>query len=357
MRILVLGGTGAMGKPVVEILARRGHDVFVTSRKQHAEENPHIKYILGNANDDDIIKQILNKPYDAIIDFMVYTTQKFESRVNLLLDSTKQYLFLSSARVYADQGKRKITEQSPRLLDTTNDIEYKKTDEYALAKAREENILLDSQNKNWTIIRPYITYNDERLQLGVLEKEMWLYRALRGKSIVFSQDIADHVTTLTYGYDVALRIADLIGKEEALGEVFHITTDESICWSQVLDIYLQTVEKVIGKRPKVYMLRDASLIAKVCHNQYQIKYDRLFDRKFDNQKIQDVTREERLFLPAEVGLKKCLEQFIKKNTEFRSINWRLEGAMDKLSGEKERIRNIPGYKNKGRYILHRYIKS
>lgn len=51
------------------------------------------------------------------------------------------------------------------------DEDYIKTDEYALQKARQENILLGSKYKNWTIIRPYITYNKERLQLGVLEKK------------------------------------------------------------------------------------------------------------------------------------------------------------------------------------------
>ena len=40
-------------------------------------------------------------------------------------------------------------------------------------------------------------------QLGVLEKELWLYRALNGRTIVFSKDIAEKSTTLTYGYDVA----------------------------------------------------------------------------------------------------------------------------------------------------------
>ena len=41
----------------------------------------------------------------------------------------------------------------------------------ALQKAREENLLLKSDSRNWTIIRPYITYYDERLQLGVFEKK------------------------------------------------------------------------------------------------------------------------------------------------------------------------------------------
>ena len=53
----------------------------------------------------------------------------------------------------------------------------------------EENLLFNSEKNNFTIIRPTITYNTQRLQLGVLEKENWLYRALHGRAIVFSDDV------------------------------------------------------------------------------------------------------------------------------------------------------------------------
>ena len=72
-----------------------------------------------------------------------------------------------------------------RLLDVSHDSIYLKTDEYALAKARQEDILRKSGKNNWTIIRPYITYSESRLQLGVLEKEAWLYRALKGFQEMF----------------------------------------------------------------------------------------------------------------------------------------------------------------------------
>ena len=98
--------------------------------------------------------------------------------------------------VYAD-SKTLITEESPRLLDVCKDRSYLKTDEYALAKAREENILLESMQKNWTIIRPYITYNVERLQLGAIEKDIWLHRALHDRSIPLPKDVATHQTTMT----------------------------------------------------------------------------------------------------------------------------------------------------------------
>lgn len=161
--ILLLGGTGAMGNHLVQILNDGKHDVFVTSRSQR-QNRLGVTYIQGNAHDDNFLDQVLNmKRWDVIVDFMIYNTSEFACRVNLLLDACKQYVFLSSSRVYAD-SKEPITEQSPRLLDVCKDEEYLKTDEYALSKAREENVLFNSEYKNWTIIRPYITYSEIRLQ-------------------------------------------------------------------------------------------------------------------------------------------------------------------------------------------------
>ena len=144
-----------------------------------------------------------------------------------------------------------ITEETPRLLDVSTDEAYLKTDEYGLAKARQEDLLRDSGRKNWTVIRPSITFSEGRLQLGVLEKEAWLYRALHGRSIVFSEDIANKVTTMTYGWDVAKGIESIVSNPKALGEIFHITSKESFKWHEILTLYLNVLEQNLGKRPQV----------------------------------------------------------------------------------------------------------
>lgn len=355
MKILVLGGTGAMGTPLVEILADRNNDVYVTTRSKREASGKNVNYITGNAHENDFISSLLKQKFDVVIDFMSYTSQEFEERMDLFLNSTNQYIFFSSARVYADNEGKLITEASPRLLDAVNDSVYLQTDEYALAKAKEENLLQNSGKNNWTVIRPYITYNDDRLQLGVLEKEMWLRRALIGKSIVFCRDIADKYTTLTYGYDVALRIADIAGKSSAMGEIFHITTSQSIKWSEVLEIYLDVLTEKLNARPDVYWVDSFLTFSEKCFSEYQIKYDRLFDRRFDNSKIESEVHTGN-YTSVSDGLRKCVGNFVEKNTKnFGTVNWRTEGVFDRLTGEKSRIKNIAGWKNKVKYILYRYI--
>ena len=107
----------------------------------------------GDAQDDQFLEQLLEAKWGVIVDFMVYDTAKFAHRAPKLLAGTNQYVFLSSARVYAGTCDS-ITEDSPRLLDEVADKDFLETSDYSLAKARQENILRDSGKRNWTIIRP-----------------------------------------------------------------------------------------------------------------------------------------------------------------------------------------------------------
>lgn len=349
MKILILGGTGAMGSHLVKILSAENNTVFVTSRKKK-ESSEKIKYIEGNAHDISFLDSILKERFDCIVDFMIYETDEFKGRVQKFLSSCSQYVFLSSSRVYA-QSALPLTEDSPRLLDASTDREYLLTDEYALTKARQENVLFESKSRNWTIIRPYITYSENRLQLGVMEKEDWLFLALYGNALVFSKDISVHTTTLTYGYDVSRGIAAIIGKEKALGEAFHITgNDCSIKWSRVLEVYREVLEEN-GMAPAVYE-------AELCHRlknpggKYQVLYDRYFDRVFDNSKISGFI-DTATFLKPEEGLSRCLEDFLRrKDFLYTGIS---DFVSDSIKNYKIRIplSKINGTKQKVKYILSR----
>jgi nucleoside-diphosphate-sugar epimerase len=345
--ILILGGTGAMGCHLVDILTDRGITVHVTSRKI-CPNRPFVTYVQGNAHDWEFIQTLLyDRHWNVIVDFMVYTTAEFERRVKTMLSATEQYIYLSSARVYADT-RGPITEKSPRLLDVSMDAEYLKTDEYALSKARQEDVLRQSEKRNWTIIRPYITYSESRLQLGVLEKESWLYRALHGRSIVFSDDISVHTTTLTYGFDVANGIASIIGNKQALGETFHITTEKSLCWDEILQIYEEVLMKHLGRRPGVIFTKKSSNLS---FGKYQVVYDRMYDRTFDTTHIKKFIDTSSFLNPNE-GLRRCLSVFL-QNPKFDSIDWRAEACRDRISGEWASMCEIPTLKQKIKYLLYR----
>lgn len=351
MRVLVLGGTGAMGVHLVQLLSGNGIQTVVTSRQRKKTEK-NISYLQGNAHDIEFLQNILNTHWDVIVDFMVYTTVEFQERVTLLLGATSQYIFISSSRVYAG-SENLLTESSPRLLDISKDEDFMSTDEYSLSKARQEDILRDSGMKNWTIIRPYITYNEDRLQLGVLEKEEWLFRALHGRTIVFSNDICSKLTTMTYGFDVAKGIASIVGEKRTLGEAFHITSQKYCSWEDVLAVYLNVLEKCLGNKPKI-LLMELEQFLKNTKGKYQVLYDRLYHRKFDNSKIGQFV-DTSSFVTVDSGLAYCLETFLKK-PKFKYISGKTEALRDRVTGERTPLSQLIGIRQKLAYIYVRYIK-
>lgn len=351
-QILILGGTGAMGKNLVEVLRQQENiHIVVTSRQKH-KDTENVTYRQGDAHNIEWLQQILQeREWDAIVDFMIYTTEEFKQRIEILLEATKQYVFTSSSRVYADAGDQLITEESPRLLDVCQDKEYLQTDEYALTKARQENLLISNKQKNWTIVRPYITFSDHRLQLGVMEKEQWLIPALNNRPIVFSKDIAEHFTTMTDGLVVAKCIAALLTNPKAKGEIYHIASSESHRWKDILKWYIKVIQEETGSNPKVYYTDEWDFRLGGC--KYQLIYDRLYNRRFDNSKIcQLVSTEE--FEHTEECLKRAIKTFIGEyQSNETDLNQDLEYTRGIITNDFLPICKIRGRKRKIKVIAYK----
>lgn len=348
MKALILGGTGAMGVHLCQLLIEEGWQVYVSTRSERVG-NGRLTYIKGNAHDELFLKSLLElEEWDSIVDFMNYSTVEFKQRYELLVNSTKHYIYLSSSRVYAESIDP-ITEKSPRLLDVCNDWTFLQTDDYSLAKARQEDCLLNFKEKNWTIIRPYITYSNFRLQLTSAEKEDWLFCVLNNKPIIVSRDLLGKYTTLTYGYDVARGIYSLMGQVSSYGEIFNITTNESILWEEILENYLRVIEKKKGKRPTVmYREKWDSLIG---GDLYQVKWDRMYNRCFDNSKINQYI-DTNTFQKTLPTIASCLESFM-DTPRFDAISWPTKARQDRYVGVWTNLLDINDNRKRINYLLIR----
>lgn len=351
MRILILGGTGAMGIHVSHLLVQMGHQVVVTSRRQHASENSNLAYRVGNAKNQTFLNGLLTEHWDTIIDFMIWSTPEFKERVQSFLESTSQYVFLSSYRVYADSPL--IQENSPRLLDVIDDSEYLATDEYALAKARCEDMLFESGKSNWTIVRPAVTYDASgRFQLAVHESSTWLWRAVHHIPVPLPNAILDKQGTMTWGGDVAQMIALLIGNPVALGEAFTVSTSEHVSWRTIASVYADVVPLDVVDCPM-------NKFEKAHGAKYQIRYDRMYNRVIDNRKILKVTglRQEQLTDIRE-GLTRELQSYLQKcNDKICFDGPGRQGRFDKLVGGVPSLRSITRYGAEStlKYLIRRFV--
>ena len=101
-KALILGGTGTMGAYLTAHLLACGYKVDAFTMDDVTSDNPNLTYIKKNAKDLSILKEQLKNGYDAMIDFMHYSTPEFKERYALILDNVKRYIALSSYRVYDD---------------------------------------------------------------------------------------------------------------------------------------------------------------------------------------------------------------------------------------------------------------
>lgn len=321
-KYLILGGTGPIGNGVINLLSlMEDVVVYVTSRQTICSTKENVVFIKGNAHEMSFIVPLLKSyMWDAVIDCMIYPFFEFEAKMDMFLTNTKQYIYISSATVYAD-SESPITEDAAKLVDVCTDEAFVYSDIYPITKARQEKLLQKSKLQNWTIVRPYITYGDNRLQLGCMEKEYWLYGAIHHRPIVFAKDVADKYVTMTSCKDVGKSIVSLLGHPSSFGTDFNIVGNYSIKWYDVLNIYLDAIEKNAGYRPEVYMTQN--------YEQYQgggryedYKYDRLYNRIFDNSKLAEIVDASNFITPQE-GLANCVSTFL-RNPIFKSINFKSE---------------------------------
>ena len=77
-RILLLGGTGAIGKSLFKIFARWKSFYSICYFSKKIDNSGNIVYIQGDAHKENFLKSIFDnvKSIDVIVDFMVWSTDE-----------------------------------------------------------------------------------------------------------------------------------------------------------------------------------------------------------------------------------------------------------------------------------------
>jgi len=108
LKILVLGGTGLIGPPMVEYALARGHEVTLFNRgKTNTHLFPDVERINGDRNDDlsGLEKAVADgRRWDAVIDNTASIPRWVSESAGLLADAADLYLYTSSISAYADSS-------------------------------------------------------------------------------------------------------------------------------------------------------------------------------------------------------------------------------------------------------------
>lgn len=279
-KALFIGGTGTISTAITALAAQRGWELYLFNRGTREASVPKgVKIIKGDINDEAAAKKLLSgMRFDVVADFIVFSLEQLERDIRLFSGITDQYIFISSASAYQKPlVDPVITEDTPLVNPYWQYSRNKALCEERLLRAfREEGF-------PFTVVRPSHTYDERSLPIAVHGKNgsyQVVDRIRRGKKVIVPGD-GTSIWTVTHNSDFAKAFLGLMGNAHAVGQAFHITSDERLTWDQITQI----VARALGTTAKIAHI-PSDVLAKLCSDfEGSLIGDKSNSVWFDNEKI------------------------------------------------------------------------
>ncbi|HHV09656.1 MAG TPA: NAD-dependent epimerase/dehydratase family protein [Clostridiales bacterium] len=323
MKLLILGGVGVTGGSVTSRALELGYDVtLVNHGRDLSYQKMGAKYLIADFRDVAEMKEKLKgQSFDCVIDFFAFELEEVRKDYELFRGITKQFLFISTCVVY---GK------PLRCLPVREDAPlYNYRSPYGMNKAACERFLLDKYYEEGfpvTIVRPSHTYwTGEVIVPVATAKTQWTYidRMLRGKETIVPGD-GMSLWTVTHHKDFAKGVVGLIGKPQALGNAFHVTSD----WTQTWDTLVKNYGFALGIDPKILHM-SGDLLDKYYYKEPNWVVDKGQTIQFDNSKIKSVVPEFQCEIPHSLAARMCIEYY-EQHPERKIVDEAYNAQMDRL---------------------------
>jgi nucleoside-diphosphate-sugar epimerase len=326
MKILMIGGTGNISTATTELLVRQGHDLYLYCRGGDVHKEPKVEGVkiqYGDINDEEAVKGFLEHHiFDVVVDWIVFSPEQAKRDISLFKGKTSQYIYISSASVYQRPSKNYlVTEETPLENPFW---------EYSRKKIECEKILMEAYKKEGfpvTIIRPSLTYGDTIIPYAILS---WLKpwslidRMRKGKRVIVPGD-GTSLWVITHNSDFAKGIVGLMGKEKAIGEAFHITSDEVMTWEEVLN----QIAEVIGVEPKAVHISSEFIIAFMPEQLGGLTGDKSTSVIFDNSKLKRLVPDYEATMSFREGFTKTYT-YLNSHPELQVVDAKYEEAIDRI---------------------------
>jgi nucleoside-diphosphate-sugar epimerase len=285
MKVLFIGGTGLISSACAELALARGLELFILNRGQ-SKKCPlpaGATWLRGDVHGDSTVylPELSRYTFDAVVDWVAFTPADIERDLQLFSGRTGQFVFISSASAYQKPPAHYlITEETP--LDNP----YW---DYSQNKIACENRLRQAYRQQGfpvTIVRPSLTYGPSQIPLCV---GSWQHpytvidRMKRGKKIIVPGDGAS-LWVLTWNGDFAKGLVGLLGREEATGQAFHITSDEVLTWNQIY----REAGHAAGVEPDIVHIPSDLIAAYDPEMRGSLIGDKANSSVFDNHKIKSL---------------------------------------------------------------------
>lgn len=326
MKVLFIGGTGKISSACTPLAVERGFDMYLLNRGQTDRPVPDgVTVLTGDIRDPQSARDALSDhEFDVVVNWIAFTEPHIETDLELFRGRTGQYIFISSASAYQSPPTyQPVTESTPLDNPYWQYSRDKIACEERLTRAyREEKFPI-------TIVRPSHTYDKTMLPM----QGGWtaVDRMRKGKKILVHGD-GSSIWVMTHHTDFAKGFVGLMGNNRAIGESFHITSDELLTWNQLHEL----VARAAGAPPPQIVHVPSDLI-----NAFDERWgagllgDKTNSMIFDNSKIKRIVPDFACTVPFARGAEEVIAWY-DADPARQVIDEEFNALTDKIIAAQER---------------------
>ncbi len=319
IKVLFIGGTGVISSACSELALSRGIDLYLLNRGQSTRPLPKgAKQLIGDIRQPETVEAaIQDHQFDVVVNWIAFTVEHIETDLKLFRGKTNQYIFISSASAYQTPPRKlPITESTPL---------HNPHWAYSRAKMACEDRLMQAYREEdfpVVIIRPSHTY--DRTKIPAHHYYTTINRMRQGKKVILHGD-GTSLWTLTHHRDFAKGFVGLMGNSQAIGEAFHITSDEVLTWNQIYEALAQAA----GTTADIVYLPSRLIAAYDPEWGEKLLGDKANNMVLDNSKIKRYVPDFEATIPFSVGANEIMAWYDADEAR-REVDPEAEALMDKL---------------------------
>jgi nucleoside-diphosphate-sugar epimerase len=321
MRVLFIGGTGFISAAVSRMAIDRGFDLYLLNRGSRGVNPPGSHAVVADINRPDEVRAALRDlEFDVVVDWIAYAPDDIERDLAHFRKRVGQYVFISSASAYQKPPEHyRVTEETP-LGNPFWDYSRGKI-------ACEERLMRAYRDEGFpvTIVRPSMTYDTNLpIAVGGWGSYTLANRLLAGRPIVVHGD-GSSLWVVTHAEDFARGFLGLLGHARALGEAFHITSDEVLTWNRIYE----TIAEALGVEADIVHV-PSDFIARVTPEMAgSLLGDKTWSVVFDNSKIKEFVPGFEAVVPIHDGIRRTLDWFA-ADASRRTVDAAVNAQMDRI---------------------------
>ena len=242
MKVLVIGGTQFIGKPLVQALVKAGHDVTIMHRKRTHKFGKKVANLVCDRNDADAVSNAIAPHRFEVVFDNVYDWERgtnanqVEAAVRAVGDRLTRYVFMSSVAAYGDGLNH---HEADALAPDDH------PDAYVRNKAMTERMLFRLYHRNKTpvvTLRPPYIYGPE----NPFYREQFFWDRLRGNRPIILPGDGRRLMQFVFIKDLIAAMLTVLDEPTAVGQAFNIANPRPVTQEELLNAFGAAAKKKVN---------------------------------------------------------------------------------------------------------------